>query len=87
MIWSDLRRLGWIVFLALGGALAANAQESSIYVQCPPNTVLHPFGDGIVCRHLVAGDGMVTMADDAGKELYIFSFSDLPGGGPPPNTP
>lgn len=67
-------------------AIPAYAQDSGIYVQCPETTDLHPTGDGIVCRHLVAGDGMVTMADDAAKQQYIFSFADLPEGGPPPNS-
>jgi hypothetical protein len=72
---------------ALLMALPALAQDSSIYVQCPTTTELHPTGDGIECLHLVAGDGMVTMSDDAQKELYIFSFAELPGGGPAPNSP
>jgi len=60
-----------------------SAQDSSIYVQCPEGTILHPDTDGlpgepgIVCDHLSAGDGMVTMADDQNKELYIFGFSRL----------
>jgi len=46
----------------------------------------------IKCGHLMAGDGMVTMADDfqgtgAGKPLYIFSFANVPEGGPAPNSP
>ena len=57
-------------------ASSANAQDSSINVQCPETTELHPTGDGIECVHLSGGDGMVTMAD--GKELYIFSFSEIP---------
>jgi FtsP/CotA-like multicopper oxidase with cupredoxin domain len=74
--------------------LGASAQDSNIFVQCPLSTELHPQtpaqvtagtrADGIVCRHLMAGDGMVTMADDAGKELYIFSFADVPTAGAPP---
>jgi len=48
--------------------------------------LLHPDTDsddttreaGIVCDHLAAGDGMVTMADDMQKQQYIFSFSRLP---------
>jgi FtsP/CotA-like multicopper oxidase with cupredoxin domain len=57
--------------------LGASAQDSSIVVQCPPSTELHPTGDGIKCDHLSAGDGMVTMADDQEKQLYIFGFSKL----------
>jgi FtsP/CotA-like multicopper oxidase with cupredoxin domain len=59
-------------------ASSANAQDSSIYVQCPETTDLHPTGDGIKCDHLAAGDGMVTMADDDAKKQYVFSFSRVP---------
>jgi len=71
----------------------ANAQDSSIYVQCPTSTRLHPDTDGdpttrsegIKCDHLSAGDGMVSMGDDARKPLYVFGFSriNLPGSGAP----
>lgn len=54
-----------------------SAQDSSINVQCPATTELHPTGVGIKCDHLAAGDGMVTMADDLSKQLYIFGFSRL----------
>lgn len=81
-------------FLALVAA-SAFAADSSINVQCPD-----PKPDNVVCEHLVGGDGVVTMADDAyidaegnsiagGKELYIFSFARLPEGDvtePPLNT-
>jgi FtsP/CotA-like multicopper oxidase with cupredoxin domain len=77
-------------------AFPASAQDSSIYVQCPETTALHttPGDPAIKCEHLVAGDGMVTMADDmidpddgvAGKKQYIFSFARVPlpgeGGAP-----
>jgi FtsP/CotA-like multicopper oxidase with cupredoxin domain len=87
--------LGLSALSAIGLATVANAQDSSIYVQCPSSTALHPgpMDPGIKCLHLVAGDGMVTMANDqtdgapGGKPLYIFSFAELPGGGPAPNTP
>ena len=67
--------------LMLIASLPASAQDSSINVQCPETTELHPTGDGIECIHLAAGDGMVTMADDMAKTQYIFSFAklDLPG--------
>ncbi len=93
MVSSSARRFTFILFFVLFMALPANAQDSSIYVQCPSTTELHPSGSGIKCEHLVAGDGMVTMADDAvdgepgGKELYIFSFATLPEGGPAVNSP
>ena len=82
---------GWIAAMLplLFVTFPASAQESSIYVQCPTSTLLHPDTDandttredGIECVHLAAGDGMVTMADDAGKKQYIFSFASvaLPG--------
>jgi len=88
------RRKSWFRWPAIGlclGALPALAQQSSILFQCPTQTLLHPTpGDpAIRCDHLVAGDGMVTMADDAGKQMYIFSFARLPGGPgtPAPNSP
>ena len=67
-------------------ASALDSPDSNIHNQCPTDTLLHPGGDGIKCRHLVAGDGMVTMANDVtpgqvepgGKRQYIFSFADLP---------
>jgi len=91
---------GWVAVAIpmLFTALPANAQDSSIYVQCPTDTGdttgLHPDTDldpttreaGIKCMSLAAGDGMVTMADDAyvnwdgtigGKKLYVFSFNKL----------
>ena len=60
------------VLATLFVAFPASAQDSSIVVQCDKDTVLHPDldvdpttrEDGIECVHLVAGDGMVTMADD-----------------------
>lgn len=82
------RSMAWIAAAipVLFLAHQAGAQESSIYVQCPTSTELHPDTDndpatreaGIKCVHLAAGDGMVTMADDDKKPLYIFSFSDVP---------
>jgi FtsP/CotA-like multicopper oxidase with cupredoxin domain len=80
-------------------APSAFAQDSSISVQCPTSTDLHPSGDGITCINLVAGDGMVTMGDDddgfgnpGGKRLYIFSFAEAPvpdvgAGDPAINSP
>jgi len=62
-------------------ALPAFAQDSNIYVDCPnlkgEGTALHPAGDpAIKCVHLMAGDGMVTMAD--GYKQYVFGFSQAP---------
>ena len=68
-------------------ALPASAQDSSIFVQCPTSTTLHPDTHpdpaddnvreaGIKCDHLAAGDGMVTMAD--GYPQYIFSYARVP---------
>ncbi len=98
MVSRKTRRLALIVFSVLLVALTASAQNSSINVQCPTTTLLHPSGGaGIKCGHLAAGDGMVTMADDVdpdgvgprGKQLYIFSFAatDSFPAGPAPNTP
>ncbi len=64
---------------------SANAQDSSIYVQCPTATRIHPDTDGnpatreagIKCDHIGAGDGMVSMGNDGAKPLYVFGFSRL----------
>ena len=87
--------------VALATAIsAAIAQESSIRMQCPSatGTDIHPGANnpGIKCGHLVAGDGMVTMANDytdgelGGKPLYVFGFAltdNFPPGGPAVNDP
>jgi FtsP/CotA-like multicopper oxidase with cupredoxin domain len=68
-----------IPFLFL--AVPVQAQDSSIYVQCPSTDINGnpiPEAPGVKCKHISGGDGMVTMADDAGKKLYIFSFADIP---------
>jgi len=94
MLSHTTRWMALVVLSLVLGALPAIAQDSNILLQCPDSTVLHPTpGDpAIKCLHLMAGDGMVTMADDyegsgAGKPLYVFSFALLPDGGPAPNTP
>ena len=75
-------------------ALTASAQEGSIYVQCPASTDLHPTGGGIKCGHLVAGDGMVTMADDTRQEAIHLqlrrspeNLQGAPGLAPRPEQP
>ncbi|MEQ1564393.1 MAG: multicopper oxidase domain-containing protein [Myxococcota bacterium] len=68
-------------------APAAFGQDSSILVQCPETTDLHPTGEGITCFNLTGGDGMVTMADDIQRPLYVFGFSTVPEGGPAVNSP
>ncbi len=78
----SIRHPAVLVLSAVLIAPTARAQESSIYVQCPSSTDLHPTGDGIRCAHLVAGDGMITMADDEARPLYVFGFASLPDGGP-----
>ncbi len=84
-LWT--RSLPRLLPLLLLVPATAAAQDSNILVQCPTSTDLHPDGDGIECLHLVAGDGMVTMADDQKKELYVFGFAELPEGGPEVNSP
>ena len=36
--------------------------------------------DDVICKHIAAGDGFTKMAD--GKDMYIFSFSEIPPGTP-----
>ncbi len=73
-----------LLALAFGGS---PARADGILVQCPGDTD----GDAIidspdpnhpdaVCKHLVAGDGYVTMAD--GTALYMFGFADVTGSMP-----
>jgi len=66
------KKLVFQVFWALAAVLAVGAPPLSaeIIVQCPA-------GPGVVCRHISAGDGYITLAD--GKVLYMFGFSDLAG--------
>ena len=68
--------VGMVVAVCSAFLMAFNecAAESSIYVQCGDSGP----GPGVDCIHLAAGDGQVTMADDAEKPLYIFSFSEVP---------
>ena len=78
--------VGMVVAVCSAFLMAFNecSAESSIYVQCGGGP-----GPGVDCIHLAAGDGQVTMADDAAKPLYIFSFSEvpLPGAGGAPTDP
>jgi len=84
----SLRPPRWLLLPALLSGGTAAAQDSSIYVQCPETTDLHPSGgEGIKCAHLVAGDGMVTMSDDDQTPMYIFSYATLPDDGPVVNSP
>jgi FtsP/CotA-like multicopper oxidase with cupredoxin domain len=71
-----------LLLLLFCSSSAAWAADSSIRVQCPSSTPLHPDGEGIQCVHLTGGDGMVTMADDGATPMYVFGFSSLPTGGP-----
>ncbi len=80
------RLVALVVYAAAVAGVPANAAESSVHVQCPPTTEQHPSGEGIRCVHLAAGDGMVTMADDAQKQLYVFGFSAVSEDGPPENS-
>ena len=78
------------VFSLLLATLPASAQDSSIYVQCPKDTgtTLHPGANnpGIKCDHLMAGDGMVTMADNYPQYIFSFSRVPLPGEGGAPSV-
>ena len=82
-IYSDAKKLTLKGVIAtaiavLLPALPAFGQDSAIYVQCPDMDDTDPTVD---CIHLVGGDGMVRMAD--GRDMYIFSFAELPLPGSP----
>src|SRR3990167_5727638 len=77
----SLRKLLLPLALAAFGAVALPA-SAAVFVQCPGDTngdaVPDTPGDpNVVCKHLAAGDGFVTMAD--GRVLYSFGFSDVTG--------
>lgn len=80
-----IRGIAATVFSMLLVPFGANAQDSSILIQCPTSTRLHPDTDGdpttreagIKCDNISAGDGMVTMANDGAHPLYVFGFSRL----------
>jgi FtsP/CotA-like multicopper oxidase with cupredoxin domain len=79
-----LRKL--LLPLALAAAFGATAVPAgaAVFVQCPGDTngdaVPETATPGVVCKHLAAGDGFVTMAD--GRVLYSFGFSDVTGVAP-----
>lgn len=82
------RRIGQIplgaVLLLLFGAWPAVA---AVRVQCPAPIIDNATGQtsdpNVVCKHLVAGDGFINMADKsllpAGRSQYIFGFADVTG--------
>jgi FtsP/CotA-like multicopper oxidase with cupredoxin domain len=63
--WRPLPVLGSLL-LALAAAGPAFGQN--VVAQCPPDPKA-------VCKHLVAGDGYVSMAD--GRPMYMFGFHDV----------
>jgi FtsP/CotA-like multicopper oxidase with cupredoxin domain len=77
----NLRKLLLPFALAALGAIAMPA-SAAVFVQCPGDTngdaVPDAPGDpNVVCKHLAASDGFITMAD--GRVLYTFGYSDVTG--------
>lgn len=72
-----------LLLLIIGVSLIGLDAQAAVNVQCPGDTngdamIDTPIpGRQIVCKHLSAGDGFISMAN--GKTLYIFGFSDLTG--------
>lgn len=68
-----------LFFLLLG----VGPSGAAVYYQCPGDTDNDGFSDtpGIICKHVAAGDGFITMAD--GTVLYTFGFSDVTGSADP----
>lgn len=68
----------------LGMPLTAGAVA---FVQCPgdvngdaiPESNAPDFDPNVRCMHVVASDGFADMADDDGREIYIFGFADHTG--------
>jgi FtsP/CotA-like multicopper oxidase with cupredoxin domain len=82
-------KIVWILlfsfFLVLSVFFKTSA-DAGVFTQCPgdtdgdsvPDDPASPdYDPNVVCMHLAAGDGFVTMAD--GRPTYIFSFSDVTG--------
>jgi FtsP/CotA-like multicopper oxidase with cupredoxin domain len=73
--------------LAAVSAPAGAQQNGSIYTQCPgdgngdgvPDPGNAKYSPNVKCMHLAAGDGFITMADKAKKQIYTFGFSDVTG--------
>lgn len=71
--------------LAAAAALgAASSAGAAVFVQCGPNNAnvqadgsINPatLPPGVMCKHLSAGDGFISMAD--GRSLYSFGFADV----------
>jgi FtsP/CotA-like multicopper oxidase with cupredoxin domain len=60
---------------------------AAVRVQCPATIIDNVTGQtsdpNVVCKHLIAGDGFINMADKsllpAGRSQYIFGFADVTG--------
>jgi FtsP/CotA-like multicopper oxidase with cupredoxin domain len=69
--------------------LAAAPAGAQVFVQCRgdsngdavPDTLTGPgqANENVVCKHLTAGDGFISMADDQAKHQYMFGFNDVTG--------
>jgi FtsP/CotA-like multicopper oxidase with cupredoxin domain len=84
---QSLRRRMVPLAVAAAALLAGASASAAVFVQCGPNNT-YVDGDGkiaipavqppgspkVECRHLVAGDGLISMAD--GRTLYSFGFAD-----------
>ncbi|MGZ8460581.1 MAG: multicopper oxidase domain-containing protein [Candidatus Deferrimicrobiaceae bacterium] len=77
--------------IPLGAALillvGAWPAVAAVRVQCPATILDNVTGQttnpNVVCKHLIAGDGFINMADKsllpAGRSQYIFGFADATG--------
>jgi len=68
-----------LLLLLLGGAPAG----AQVFVQCKGDADGDAVPDApnpnVVCKHLTAGDGFISMADDQAKHQYMFGFNDVTG--------
>jgi len=84
-----MKRRRWQIFLGAALILLCGAWPAvaAVRVQCPATIIDNVTGQttdpNVVCKHLIAGDGFVNMADKTllpgGRSQYIFGFADVTG--------
>lgn len=82
------KKMLWIWFLLFSLALfgiGTAMSDAGVFTQCPgdlngdsvPDPESPDYDPNVICMHLAAGDGFVTMAD--GRPMYMFGFADVTG--------
>jgi FtsP/CotA-like multicopper oxidase with cupredoxin domain len=74
-------RLPHAALLLAAVGLAVRPAGADVAPQCPGDLDGDGLSDNpdIVCWHLTAGDGIINMADDQRRLMYMFGFNDVTG--------